>query len=420
MFVQHVRKDETLENRSFFMKRKICFALGVLLMLLPMALFSVQATGAAAADDWAVVNYLYDPDFEGAEPSGGTISFRQDAKNYLRRYATLSWNTQAIEVTVTPITHKQPVAIENGTCRIVKAGEYTVSVKNLAGGESVSCTVTMMPVVKMSDQYLAVNSTSGKFWRTAYNYCPTIICENVDRIELDRVDIASGTPMDKFQEERDRQIFGEHVLKFISGSYATSVYIDVYACLAEKTYDEELGKHCLLLTVGDFGEDFSVFLDGVTPLAPGVHKITAVGQHTISATRTKGGTTQKVSNVSPPPMQIKLHVELLMDDLTLEEPITLQLSRWDADFYVNGKPVEGDLRVTANGKNTITAFDKDGKQIEGAFLVREVGSDVGTEHTELVLEFDNPHVLYAILMMIPAALMIAVAIFFFLRRRRIV
>ncbi len=401
------------------MRRKVCFALGAVLLLLPLALFSVQAT-TVSTDEWAVVNYLYDPDFEGAEQAGGTISFRQDAKNYLRRYTTLSWNAQAIEVTVTPISHKEPVNVENGTCRIVKAGEYTVTVKNIADGTIVSCTVTMMPVVKMSGQYMQVNATSGKFWRTAYNYYPAIVCENVDQIELDRTNIASGTRLDQFLEERDRPVFGEHVLKFISGSYATSVYIDMYVCLAQKTYDEELGMNCLVLTVGDFGEDFSVFLNGVTPLSPGVHKITAVGQHMISATRAKGGTTQKVGNVSPPPQQLKLQVELLMDDLTLEEPITLQLSRWDADFYVNGKRVEGDYRVTANGKNAITAFDKDGKQIEGAFLLKEVGSDVGTEYTELVLEFDNPHFLYAILMIIPAALMIAAAVFFFLRRRRIV
>ena len=109
-----------------------------------------------------------------------------------------------------------------------------------------------------------------------------------------------------------------------------------------------------------------------------------------------------------------------MEDMRLEEPVLLQLSRWDATFYVNGKQIKGDYRVARSGKNVITAFDKDGKQIEGAFLLKAVGSDAGTEYTALELEFDNPHTIYAIIMIVPAVLMIAAAVFFFLRRRRIV
>ncbi len=401
------------------MKRKVCFALATLLLLLPLAIFSVQATGAETGT-WAVVNYVYDPDVEGEAPTGGTISFVKDAKNYLRRYTTLSWDPQVLEVKVTPVSHNKPVNVHNGTCRIEWAGEYTVSVKNIASGASISGSVTMMPVVKMSGEYLSVNASTGKFWRTAYNYYPVVVCDNVDRIEMDMSDFASGTRMDQFLEDRDKAVFGEHLLKFSCGSFATTVYIDMLACLAAKTYDEELGKNCLVLSVGDFGEGFTVFLNGLTPLTPGIHKITAVGQHTITAKQSKNGATQSVSGVSPAPQDLKLQVQLLMDGLVLEEPITLQLSRWDATFYVNGKRIEGDYRVASSGKNVITAFDKEGKQIEGAFLVKTVGSDVGTEYTELALDFDNPHFIYAILMIIPAALMIAAAIFFFLRRRRIV
>jgi hypothetical protein len=185
-------------------------------------------------------------------------------------------------------------------------------------------------------------------------------------------------------------------------------------------YDEELGKNCLVLSVGDFGEDFTVYLDTFTALTPGVHKVTNVGQHTITAKQMKGAVAQNVSRVSPSPQDLNLQVQLLIEELTLDEPITLPLSRWDATFYVNGKQIEGDYRVADSGKNVITAFDKDGKQIEGAFLLKKVGSDEGTQYTELILDFNNPHFLYAILMIIPAALMIAAAVFFFLRRRRIV
>ncbi len=407
------------------MKQKVCFALGLLLLLMPLAIFFVQATEADTGG-WAVVNYLYDPDFEGEEPDGGTLSFEKDAKNYLRRYNTLSWDAQTVEVTVTAISKKSASPIVTvsegvGSCYIFWAGEYTVTAKHLASGESVSCTVTMLPVVQMSGEYLAFNSATGKFWRSAYNYHPVLVCDNVDRMELDMSDILSGTRFDQFLEEHEKSLFGEHLLKFSSGSYATSVYIDVFACLAQKVYDEELGKNCLLLTVGDFGEGFSVFLDGgPDPLTPGVHKITGVGQHTITAKQTKNGVSQSVSRVSPAPTELNLQVQLILGSLELEEPITLQLSKWDATFYVNGSRIDGDYRVARSGENAITAYDKDGKLIEGAFLVKSVGSDVGTQYTELVLSFNNPHFIFGIIMIFPAVLMIAAAIFFFLRRRRIV
>lgn len=407
------------------MKRKVCLALGLLLLLMPLAIFSVQATGADTAE-WAVVNYLYDPDVEGEEPTGGVLSFGKDVKNYLRRYNTLSWNAQVLEVTVTAISKKSAaptitVSEGIGTCYIFWAGEYTVTAKNVATGESVSCNVTMMPVVQMSGEYLAFNNATGKFWRATYNFHPVLICDNVDRMELDMSDILSGTRFDQFLADREKPLFGEHLLKFSCGSYATTVYVDVFACLAQKVFDEELGKNCLLLSVGDFGEGFSVFLDGAPdPLTPGVHKITAVGQHTITAKQTVNGVKQSVSRVSPAPKDLNLQVQLILAGLELEEPITLQLSKWDAVFYVNGSRINGDYRVARSGKNAITAYDQNGNLIEGAFLVKSVGSDEGTQYTELVLDFDNPHFILGIIMIFPAVLMIAAAVFFFLRRRRIV
>jgi hypothetical protein len=308
-----------------------------------------------------------------------------------------------------------------GSCYIFWAGEYAVTAKNLVSGESVSCTVTMLPVVQMSGEYLAFNNATGQFWRAAYNHYPALVCDNVDKMELDMSDIESGTRIEQFLNEREKSVFGEHLLKFSCGSYATTVYVDIFVCLAQKTFDAELGKNCLVLSVGDFGEGFSVFLDGSPdPLAPGEHKITGVGQHTITAKRTENGVSQSVSRVSPAPKELNLQVELVLAGLELEEPITLQLSKWDAVFYVNGSRIDGDYRVARSGKNAITAYDKDGNLIESAFLVKTVGSDEGAHYTELVLDFNNPHVIFGIIMIFPAALMIAAAVFFFLRRRRIV
>ena len=284
---------------------------------------------------------------------------------------------------------------------------YTFEVKDLATGETATTRVNMLPVIRMGGEYLVFNTSTGELVRPAFNCNPVVECENVDKIEVDGSDYVAGTPITGF---------GEHRLKLISGSDVVSFRFDIYACLAEKRYDEELGKNCLVLTVGDFGEDCEVYLDGVELLTPGEHKVTAVGQHTISAK--KGA--QSLPNASPPPQQLNLQVVLLLGSLALDEPITLQLSRWDATFYVNGKQISGNYRVTSNGKNEITAYDKDGNKIENAFYVQKVGAESGTAYTDLVLEFNNPHYVYAIILIVPAAAMGAAVVFFFLRRRRIV
>ena len=412
------------------MKRKVCFAMAMLLLLLPLAIFAVQATQAPTTD-WAVVNYLYDAEAQGAEQEGGVLSFAENARNCLRRYTTLSWDTQVLEVQVKPITHKEPVVTQDGKCRIEKAGEYSVQVKNITSGESIACVATMMPVVKMNGEYLAVNSQDAKFFRTSFNHVPTIVCTNVDEILLDRATYpVSGTDTKAFLEGREKPVFGEHTLKFESGNFAISTYIDVHVCLVKQDVDPESGKNCLLLEVGDFGEGFIVTLDDTKTLAPGTHRITELGQHKITATRINGNKSEKVSNASPPPQQLNLQILVLMKGefnekneplLTLDEPLKFDFSKWDAIFYVNGKEVPAnECRAEHFGTNVITVYNKNGEQIQNVFLVKMAASEAGMEYSELVFEFSNSHLIYAIIMMVPAAAMIVAAIIFFLRRRRVV
>ena len=212
--------------------------------------------------------------------------------------------------------------------------------------------------------------------------------------------------------------FGRHSLTFISAGYAITTYFDVFVCLAEKTLDEELGKYTLVLYVGDgFGTDTPVYLDDSTePLAPGQHKITEVGQHTLTAKQYG----MPIKNATPAPQALNLQVQILMDDLVLDEPTVLALSRWDAVFYADGKRIEGDYRVASSGKTVLTAYDKNGKQIENAFVVQKTVTEAGTVYTELELTFKNPHSIYAIILIVPALAMAVAAGIFFLRRRRIV
>lgn len=397
------------------MKRKVCLILAMLLLLLPAALLVVQASEDTTGE-WAIVNYTCDPDVEGEEGKSGALSFRKDAngkdaKNYLTRYATLSWDASVVAV------YLNNVQCEQGTYYLWKAGEYTLRVEKLDGGESVTCNVTMLPVVKMNDQYLSASATTGQFWRTALNFYPTLVCENVDRIEVDMSDFTSGENMATFLQQRDRAVFGEHKLKFVSGSYSTSFYLDIRVCTVENGVDEETGKYCLILSVGDFGEDFTVYLDGVETLTPGVHNITGVGQHTITA---KQGN-KSVSNVSPAPRELNLQVKLWWDTLVLNEPKEIDLSVWDATFYVDGELIEGPTyRFEHGGEHVVTAYNKYGEQIQKAFLVQEVGAQTGDEYTELVVKYNNANEIYAIVMIVPAVAMAAAVVFFFVRRRRIV
>ena len=204
------------------MKRKLCLGLAMLLLLLPLTVFLVQGE-TADATQWAVIQYSQEPDTEEEQPKVGTLSFDKNAKNYMRRYTMLSWDVQALEVRVNNELCAQ------GTYYLWKAGEYTVSVKNVASGESVTCRVTMLPVIKMSGQYLVASSSTGEFFGVVLNYYPVVVCENVDKMELD---IGMESVNRSFQSGMSVDTFGRHSLKFSSGSYAQTVYFDVFACTA--------------------------------------------------------------------------------------------------------------------------------------------------------------------------------------------
>jgi hypothetical protein len=388
------------------MKRKICLGIALLLLLLPMAVFPVQA--ASTNVDWATVNYVYDLDNPGEQAKGGVLSFAKGTKNYLKRYTTLTWNPEAAELRMDGNLHAE------GALRVEKAGEYNITLTNKSNGETTSCTVVMLPVVKLGNVYIDSN-VSGELLYTAVNFFPVVECLNVDKMALDigtdsaDKDFTSGKTVDKL---------GRHTLKLTSNGYVTTVVFDVSLCIAEKVFDEELGKQILVLSVGDFGDTLSVTLDGTKPLATGTHKITALGQHRLSATL--NGTPVTSIYAFPSAQQMTLQVQLVIPDTTLKEPMTIPFSRWDAVFYVDGKRIEGDYRVAKGGKHVFQAFDKDGNQIENAFILFESSLSQGEVYTEMMLTFRNPHHIYVIFLILPAVLLIAAAIFFFLRRRRIV
>ena len=392
------------------MKRKLCLVIALAMLLGLLAVLPVMAAQGATDLSWASLTYTYDPDTEGGAQKSGLISFTAGNETYLERYSTITW-TEA-----TTMLYVNGELQVGGAIRLEKAGRYALAVVNGTTGERNECTVVMLPVIKADDEYVSFSSELKEFNEHSFTRYPVITCENVDQIDLDK---GMSTAVNNFQSGTQITTMGRHTMKIVSRSTAFNVTFNVAVCTAQKMYDEALGVHCLAITVGEFNGEVSALLDGTTPLAPGVHKITAPGQHRVTAMC--NGENVVALNAFPTVDALNLQVELLLPTgKELEEPVTFLFSRWDATFYVDGELIEGDYRLTDAGEHVFVAKDKDGNVIENVFLLRMAAEDVGTTYTELTLNFNNPHHLYVIFLIIPAVLMIAAAVFFFLQRRRIV
>ena len=68
----------------------------------------------------------------------------------------------------------------------------------------------------------------------------------------------------------------------------------------------------------------------------------------------------------------------------------------------------------------LTAQDANGKTIDGAFSVMVMGDEEPTTMTEVEFSFENPHLVYAILVAIPTVALLGIAFYFLIARRRVV
>ena len=189
------------------------------------------------------------------------------------------------------------------------------------------------------------------------------------------------------------------------------------ACDAVFTFDEGMGQYGLRVTVGAF-EGVEVTLDGTQVLAPGSYFITAVGQHSVSATLNGEPLVSKAALPSADEMNIQ--VRLILPETTSREPFSLQLSRWNADFYLDGERVEGLVRIDKHGTHELEVRNADGTVMSKAFLIRATAEEQGRSETTLSLTFDNPHRVYVVFLIVPAVALLAVAACFLVLRRRIV
>lgn len=370
------------------MKRQLLLLALCLVLVLPL----VAVLPAAAADDYsfATLSYVCDPVTEGGEQVSGVLKKEE-------RFATGVTLTCREDAEM----HLNGKTVEGKTLSLGEAGRYTVTVRKVGDSASFDYTVTILP---------RVNVTDGQVFTTY----PTIICENAEKMTLNRfkpgyvADLASGTVI---------ETMGEHVLEIAGNGCTFEVTFYVKACAATKVYDEASGKNVLRLDVADF-EGVNVTLDGNTQLAAGTHLISAVGQHTVSATQGDAPITNR--HALPTQQELFLQVTLLLPETSSREPIRLPLALWDANFYLDGKQVKGDVRIEHNGTHVLEVRDAEGNVMENAFCILTSAEDAGHSETSLSLTFRNPHLTYALLYIIPAALLIALAACFLVWRRRIV
>lgn len=370
------------------MKRQLLLCALCLMLVLPL----LAALPASAADDYsfATLNYVCDPATEGGEQVSGVLKKEE---------------TFATGVTLTCREDAEMLldgkAVEGKTLSLSEAGRYAVTVKKVGDSATFEYTVTVLPRVNVYD---------GQVF-TSY---PTIECENAEKMTLNRhrpgyvADFASGTTI---------EAMGEHVLEISGNGCVFEMTFYVKACAATKVYDEASGKNVLRIDVADF-EGVSVILDGNQQLAAGTHLISAVGQHSVVATQGDASITNR--HALPTQQELFLQVTLLLPETDSREPIWLPLDLWDADFYLDGKQVKGDVRIEHNGAHVLEVRDAEGNVMENAFCILVSAEDAGHTETTLTLTFRNPHLAYALLYIIPATLLIALAACFLVWRRRIV
>jgi hypothetical protein len=188
-------------------------------------------------------------------------------------------------------------------------------------------------------------------------------------------------------------------------------------------FDTERQLYTLLITTGSFSNAaFELLLDGsVTIPAGSSHTVTAVGEHSLELFVNGEKADSDLYNFwnVPKGEDLALRIEVELESTTVDYPTVFNFSRWDAAVLLDGKPVSGDILIDGDGEHRLTVVDAAGNEVENCFLVR-VGEGEGAVQGELTVTFDNPHNLYVIFILIPAALMLAAAVCFLVLRRKIV
>lgn len=380
------------------MKRVIAFLLSFCFVLVPL-LYAVPAR--AEETPWSTLFYTVDPANEGEDGQSGRVQFSGELLT-LPRKGEIRCDASRARLLVNG--ELQP----EGKCRLDYFGKYTVRVESLNDAGAVTYTVQELP--------------DFGFWKDhVFTEFPVITCNNAEEFEVissDRRKMPTGEPIRQFGEftavAYGRNPAGER----ISDEY---IFYIRY-CKSELGSDPASGKRALVVTVGEFeGLTVRAELDG-TPIEAGETIVTAVGQHSLTATVARGeGEAEKANAMMMPKTEdLLLQIRVRLSAAESREPYLLDFSEWDANIYLDGQPLSGVVRVTEDGTHTLTVRKADGTVMKEAFLLAVGEDEILRPVDSVVFTFHNPHRIIAWIAIVPSVLLLGAAVYLLIARRRVV
>lgn len=345
---------------------------------------------------WTTLTYVYDPVAEGEAGERGELDGSESSADHYMQFVrtiTVSCDTAQAKLYV------NGEQVDAGEARLSLAGDYDVRVESRDGRGAKTHYIEILPELDFGSGYVFTSN-------------PVIACANATSIQI----LKAGKAWDAAAPLTE---FGEYRLKVYGIEDQSPFEYTVYVryCKAEPVWDEASGKQALKITVGEFpGVALTAELDGVSVPA-GETIVSAVGQHTLTA-QVNGAEAE--TSLMPSAAELLLQVSMYLDTLDAKEPFFFDLTPWNANFYLDGNPVSGKIRVTGNGEHTLTIRDADGNDMKGMILLRTQDDNEFRTVDGVTFTFRNPHRIYAIAAAVPAILLFGAALYFLLARRKIV
>ena len=378
--------------------KRLFSILCVLIVLLSVCVIPLPVS-AEDNNAWKKLTYTLHPKKGEEEPVSGVVE--KDAE--IPGNCTIHWDPALTDLMV------DGRLVAEQEFRIDEAGEYELRAIDKANPTShfMVYKIRVLP---------DINLVNGQVF-TSY---PTIVCTNASSMKY-----MKGTGFgEDFVSGGTIREFGSHLITVNGRGKNNSVVPFEYrfyvkACHAERVFDQASGKEALNIIVGSFDDKtIEATLDGTRVLAQGSNIETKVGQHTLDILVNGEPLTSPQSR--PGSNSLMLRVDVYVDAQESKDPYYFDFSRWDADVLLDGRVVKDVVRIGKHGKHTLAVLGADGQVMEGGLNVTIGEQGKPQAMTELSLTFLNPHILYAIIVAVPAAILLAAAGYFLVVRRRIV
>ena len=400
------------------MKRRISILMAFCLLLSCVLSVSVGAEQGEALPAWAEVSYRAVV-AEGEEP-GEAVALRTDQREKITGSVEILFDAA---VSVVELNTKR---IEPGKT-ITVAGLYSVKVFDAATYVENGVNNTYYTYTIQYDPNIVVHNGESEALLVSgsvYQFYPTLYCDNASKIEIKKgTNTKAYNSGDAWPYPGE---FGEYsIVVFGQGTGGGLVEIKtyvfkVYPCVASTSYDEALGVYALKITTGRF-DGVSYLLDGKEILPDNTTKvITAVGEHTLDLL-VEGERIDRDLYFyygMPSAETLALRIDVTLDSDVWDLPRRLDFSKWDAVIELDGEIVS-EIYIDGHGEHVIRVLDSNGNAVDNCFLLT-VGDAAPVVTGQVNVTFDNPHFLYVIFMLIPAALLLIAAVCFLVLRRIVV